>query len=167
MLNIIMNEYSLMTGKNNIIKAIYNYYFNNEFAVLCLIRRICLSKNRFIKNSIIQRVEREYSIKVGTDIIIGKKLKIHHINGIVIGDKVIIGDNCELFQQVTLGQKNGQYPEIGNNVIMYPGCKIIGGIKIGDNTIIAPNSVVIRDVPENAVVSGIPAKIIKMRRDIE
>lgn len=52
---------------------------------------------------------------------------------------------------------------IGNNVDMTIGCKIIGGVTIGDNDIIAPNSVVVKDVPDNAIVSGVPAKIIKIK----
>ena len=87
--------------------------------------------------------------------------EIKSIEGIIIGDRVQIGDNCNIYQHVTLGQKNGQYPIIGNNVTMYPGCVIIGGITVGDNVVVAPNAVVIQDVPADTIVGGIPAHIIK------
>ena len=70
-------------------------------------------------------------------------------------------ENCTVYQQVTIGQKNGEYPVIGNNVTIYPGARILGGITVGDNSIIAPNSVVIHDVSDNDTVAGVPAKSIR------
>ena len=167
MLKYILNEYKAVTGRSSFTRAIYNYCFNNSFAVLCKIRRILSVNNRIIRNMMIQRLERRYSVKIGANIKLGKNFKIHHPAGIVIGDRAVIGDNCEIFHQVTIGHKNNKYPSIGNNVIMYPGCKIIGDIKVGDHAVIAPNTVVIKDVPDGAVVSGVPGRIIKMRTDFE
>lgn len=98
------------------------------------------------------------------------KAKTHfpHPVGIVIGVKVKMGMNCEIYQNVTIGTKetsdfkNGKYPEIGNNVIIYPNSLIIGDIKIGENSIIGAGSVVLNDVPPNSVVAGNPAKFIKI-----
>ena len=92
---------------------------------------------------------------------IGKHFRADHYFGIVIGSGVIIGDYCKMYQQVTIGQKNGKFPQIGNNVTIYPGAKIIGDIKIGNNAIIGTNAVVLNDVPANAVAVGVPARIIK------
>lgn len=96
---------------------------------------------------------------------VGKGLCFMHHSCIVIAGGTIIGDNCSIHQGVTLGRSfsgiNSGCPNIGNNVIIFPGAKIIGNIKIGDNAIIAANAVVIKDVPSGAVVAGIPAKIIK------
>lgn len=72
-----------------------------------------------------------------------------------------IGENCFIHQQVTIGWKNGDYPTIGNNVHIMSGAKVIGEISIGDNTIIGANAVVVTNVPENCVVVGVPAYIIK------
>ena len=74
-----------------------------------------------------------------------------------------IGANCKIFHQVTIGEKNGKAPTIGDNVTIYPGAKIVGGITIGNNAVIGPNSVVVKDVLDNAVVSGIPAVVIKTK----
>jgi serine O-acetyltransferase len=94
----------------------------------------------------------------------GPGLAIHHVGPITINNLVRIGSNCTLQPGVVIGQnKTGEnVPIIGNNVYFSPGAKVFGKVKIGDNVVIAPNSVVIKDVPDNCVVSGVPAKIIKM-----
>jgi serine O-acetyltransferase len=88
----------------------------------------------------------------------------HGPKGIIVNEFSTIGENCKIFHQVTLGEKNGKAPTIGDNVIIYPGAKIVGGITVGNNAVIGPNSVVVKDVPDNAVVSGIPAVVIKMKQ---
>lgn len=72
-----------------------------------------------------------------------------------------IGKNCIIFQQVTVGMKNGEKPIILDNVTITCGAKVLGGITIGNNVIIGANAVVVKDVPDNSVVAGIPAKVIK------
>ncbi|WP_238884687.1 serine O-acetyltransferase [Clostridium sp. YIM B02551] len=88
--------------------------------------------------------------------------------GVVIHKKAVIGDYCVISQQVTIGGRSGikEVPIIGNNVYIGAGAKILGNITIGNNAIIGANSVVIKDVPENAVVAGVPAKIIKFNEKI-
>lgn len=91
-----------------------------------------------------------------------------HPYGIVISSAASIGENCTIFQHVTIGAKNvddgernpDYYPKIGNNVVIYAGATIIGPVKIGDNVVIGANSVVLHDVPANETVVGNPAKII-------
>lgn len=92
---------------------------------------------------------------------IGKGLKINHGIGTVIGARVKIGENCLLHQNITLGDKGGGRPTIGNNVTIYAGAKVLGDISIGDNSIIAANAVVIKSCPENSVLIGLPAKNFK------
>ena len=74
-----------------------------------------------------------------------------------------MGNYCTVNSGVVVGNKgsNDMVPKIGNNVTLSVGCKVIGHIKIGNNVVVAPNSVVIKDVPDNCVVSGVPAIIIK------
>ncbi len=97
------------------------------------------------------------------------KTRFPHPVGIVIGMKVKMGVNCEIYQNVTIGTKdtsdflNGKYPEIGNNVTIYPNSLVIGDIKIGDNSIIGAGSVILKNVPPNSVMAGNPAKLIKHR----
>ena len=89
----------------------------------------------------------------------------HIIGGGIICNCKSIGNYCAINTGVLLGNKNtkDEIPVVGNNVDLTTGTKIIGNISIGDNVIVAPNSVVVHDIPSNVVVSGIPAKIIKYR----
>ncbi|MGG3709334.1 serine O-acetyltransferase [Heyndrickxia coagulans] len=112
----------------------------------------------------------------GADFCIGaqidKGLIIRHPNGIVIGSGTIIGQNCTLLQQVTFGEKYGdgsdilhQYPKVGSNVTISAGAKLIGNVIVGDNVIIGANSVVLKNIPNNSVAVGVPAKVIKQNEE--
>jgi serine O-acetyltransferase len=111
-------------------------------------------------------VLRHYSIRYGIDISrdarIGSGLYIGHFGGIFVSGGVIIGDNCNISQGVTLGQQNrGERtgcPVIGNNVYIAPGAKIIGRLKIGDFAAVGANAVVVNDVAPHTSVGGIPAR---------
>lgn len=83
--------------------------------------------------------------------------------GVVLHTRCVIGNNCIIGTNVTIGGKNGALnpPVIGNNVYIATGAKVLGNIIIEDNVVIGANAVVVRDVPRNAVVAGVPAKIIK------
>ncbi len=113
-------------------------------------------------------LHRHYSIKYGIsispDMHIESGLYIGHYGGIVINKDVSIGKNCNISQEVTIGQVNRGIrkgcPTIGDNVYIAPGVKIIGRIKIGSNVAIGANCVVTKDIPDNAVVVGIPGKVI-------
>lgn len=95
---------------------------------------------------------------------VGPGLYIPHYRGGVYANCKSMGDNCTISSGCVLGNKTGlpDGPTIGNNVEIAIGAKVIGPIHIGDNVVIAPNSVVVKDVPSNSIVSGIPAKIIKV-----
>lgn len=72
-----------------------------------------------------------------------------------------IGKNFHVYQQVTIGFNGNEAPIIGDNVRVYCGAKIIGGIHVGNNVVVGANAVVCKDVPDNVVVGGVPAKVIK------
>jgi len=92
---------------------------------------------------------------------IGAGLFIEHGFSTIIAAKTI-GIDCSVYQQVTVGyDDNGNAPVIGNNVKIYPGAKVIGGVTIGDNVVIGANAVVVKDIPPNCTVVGVPAYIIK------
>ena len=97
---------------------------------------------------------------------IGKRLVIDHGMGIVIGETAEIGDDCLIYHGVTLGgtgkDQGKRHPTIGNNVLISNGAKILGPFKVGDNSRIASNAVVLREVPENATAVGIPAQIVRI-----
>jgi serine O-acetyltransferase len=96
---------------------------------------------------------------------IGKNFFIDHGMGVVIGETAEIGDNVTLYQGVTLGgtslEKVKRHPTLGNNIVVGSGAKILGAFKIGDNSKIGSNSVVVREVPNDSTVVGVPGKIIK------
>jgi serine O-acetyltransferase len=83
--------------------------------------------------------------------------------GVVIHARAVVGRNCIIGQGVTIGGKSGWYevPVIGDNVEISAGARIIGPIRIGNNVIIGANAVVVKDVPDNCVVAGVPARIIE------
>ena len=95
---------------------------------------------------------------------IGKGTKLGHGGiAVVINGRAVIGENCVIGSCVTIGGKSRIYaaPQIGNYVYIATGAKVLGDITIGDNVVIGANSVVVKDVPSNCIVAGIPAKIIK------
>ena len=96
---------------------------------------------------------------------IGKSLFIDHGMGVVIGETTIIGDNVTLYQGVTLGgtgkEKGKRHPTLGNNIVVGTGAKVLGNITIGNNAYIGANAVVIKDVPPNSTVVGVPGRITK------
>lgn len=92
---------------------------------------------------------------------IGKGIMFPHFSCIVINSTAIIGDNCTIFQGVTIGSVRGKgTPVIGDNVVLSPGSKVVGDVKIGSNVFVAPNAVVVKDVEDYSTVAGIPAKTI-------
>ena len=96
---------------------------------------------------------------------IGKRFFIDHGMGVVVGETAIIGDDVLLYQGVTLGgtgiEQGKRHPTVGNNVVIGTGAKVLGNITIGDNSYIGANAVVIKDVPPNSTVVGVPGRITK------
>jgi len=96
---------------------------------------------------------------------IGKRFFIDHGFGVVIGETAVIGNDVLLYQGSTLGGtgivKGKRHPTVGNNVVIGAGAKVLGNIVIGDNSYIGANAVVIKDVPSNSTVVGVPGRITK------
>ena len=97
---------------------------------------------------------------------IGRRFVIDHGMGIVIGETAEIGDDCLIFHGVTLGgtgkESGKRHPTIGNNVLIGTGAKVLGPFRVGDNSRIAANSVVLSEVPDNSTAVGVPAKIVRI-----
>lgn len=168
-LNTIRSEYIVLTKKTRfaLVKGVCMYLNDPKFKIVCKIRRIvnCTPFSRKRKR-LSDKLMLQTGIEIGGGCVIGKALKIEHLSGIVIGKKAVIGDNCTLYHQVTLGKKNGGYPTIGNNVTLYPGAKILGNICVGEGAVIGAGAVVTKDVEPHTVMAGIPARPIK-KRNIE
>lgn len=98
---------------------------------------------------------------------IGKGLFIDHGTGVVIGETTEIGDNCTLYQGVTLGgtgkDVGKRHPTLGNNVMVGAGAKVLGPFKIGDNSKIASNAVVLEEIPPDSTAVGIPARVVRRK----
>ena len=146
------------------VKAVFFHQISNFFykAGFDLIARIISQTVRFFTG-----------IEIHPGAKIGKNLFIDHGMGVVIGETSEIGDNVTIYHAVTLGgsspsiesekQRNEKrHPTIGNDVVIGSGAQIIGPIKVGNNSRVAANAVVVKDVPENATMVGIPAKAVKL-----
>lgn len=112
-----------------------------------------------------QRAARKSGIEIHPGAQIGKGLFIDHGSGVIIGETTIIGDNCTLYQGVTLGgtgkEQGKRHPTLGNNVMVSAGAKVLGSFKVGDNSKIGAGAVVIKEVPDNATVVGVPGRVVK------
>ena len=100
---------------------------------------------------------------------IGRRFFIDHGMGVVIGETTEIGDDVLIYQNVTLGgtgkEKGKRHPTIGSNVVIGTGAKVLGGIVVGDNVKIGAGSVVVKPVPDNSTVVGIPGRVVRMRSE--
>ena len=120
----------------------------------------------FIARAISQWSKMWTGIEIHPGAQIGRRLVIDHGTGIVIGETTQIGDDCLLYQGVTLGgtgaAREKRHPTLGNNVMVGCGAKVLGPFRVGDNVKIAANSVVLREVPDNCTVVGIPGHIVRV-----
>lgn len=144
-------------------------YFAYPGFRFCVLRKICLSYSRFspfglVGRLLFFRVQQKYGFQIPFVTKIGDGFFMGHYGNIVINGKVIIGSNCNIAQGVTIGQTNrGKtkgVPVIGDRVWIGANAVIVGGIRIGNDVLIAPLSYVTEDIPDMAVVAGNPAKIV-------
>ena len=126
----------------------------------------CYKRKLFTLARIISQASRFFTgIEIHPGATIGKGLFIDHGMGVVIGETAEIGDNCLIYQGVTLGgtgkDKGKRHPTLGNNVMVGAGAKVLGPFKVGDNVKIAANAVVLEEIPPNCTAVGVPARIIQ------
>ena len=146
------------------VKAVFFHQISNFFykAGFDLVARIISQTVRFFTG-----------IEIHPGAKLGKNLFIDHGMGVVIGETSEVGDNVTIYHAVTLGgsspsidsekqRHEKRHPTIGHDVVIGSGAQIIGPIKVGNNARIAANAVVVKDVPENATMVGIPAKAVKL-----
>lgn len=122
-------------------------------------------KMYFIARLISQRCVRKTNIEIHPGAQIGRRFFIDHGTGVVIGETAVIGDDCTIYQGVTLGgtgkDKGKRHPTLGNNVMVGAGAKVLGPFKVGDNSNIAAGSVVLSEIPENSTAVGSPARVVR------
>ena len=124
-----------------------------------------LKGHSFRARYISQKAARKTGIEIHPGATIGRRLVIDHGTGIVIGETTEIGDDVLIYQGVTLGGTGNdvgkRHPTIGNRVMIRAGSKVLGPIKIGDDSRVAAGAVVLKDVPPNSTVVGVPAHIVR------
>ncbi|MDD6260628.1 MAG: serine O-acetyltransferase [Clostridiales bacterium] len=129
--------------------------------------KLYLGKKYFPARAVSQFAKFITGIEIHPGATIGKGLVIDHGSGVVIGETAEIGDNCTLYQGVTLGgtgkDTGKRHPTLGNNVMVGAGAKVLGPFRIGDNSKIAAGAVVLSEIPANSTAVGIPARVV--RRD--
>ena len=131
------------------------------------IAHACYKHNlKFLARAISQWSRFWTGIEIHPGAQIGRRFVIDHGMGIVIGETAEIGDDCLLYQCVTLGgtgkDKGKRHPTLGNNVLVGSGAKVLGPFTVGDNARIAAGAVVLSEVPANATAVGVPARIVRM-----
>ena len=121
-------------------------------------------KMKFIARLISQNARFLTGVEIHPAAQIGRGLLIDHGAGVVIGETAVVGDNCTIYQGVTLGgtgkDVGKRHPTIGNNVMIGSGAKVLGPFKVGDNAKIAAGAVVLNEVPADSTAVGVPARII-------
>ena len=159
---LILSDLYRHTGHKSIAAFVKTYYRVPGFNFMVWLRIRSVVKSKLVGYILFQK-----RIRFGMDIqtmCIGEGFYIGHYGTIVVSAEAIIGKNCNISQGVTIGvlntgPKTGA-PLIGDNVYIAPGAKIIGQVRIGNNVAIGANSVVATDVPDNAVVVGLPARVV-------
>ncbi|WP_340081626.1 serine acetyltransferase [Terribacillus sp. FSL K6-0262] len=139
--------------KINLLNIIKLYSVNISYRICVNYRIQCFFRDKqCIKLAVMLKNRNyiKYGVEIGINTVIGENLRIHHPTGIVIGDRAMIGDRFEIYQGVTLGQRNGRYPTILNDVTIYPQSLILGDVKLGNYCIVAANSLVLKNLDDNS-----------------
>ncbi len=122
-------------------------------------------KRFFLARWVSQHARRRTGIEIHPAAKIGRGVFIDHGMGVVIGETAEVGDNCVIYQGVTLGgtgkDRGKRHPTLGNNVMVGAGAKILGPFRVGDNAKIAANAVVLEEIPPDSTAVGVPAKIVR------
>ena len=168
----IKEEIRIIRERDPAIKSNMEVFLYPSFKVILSYRvahRLYCAGHFFWARWVSQRAARKTGIEIHPGAQIGKGLFIDHGSGVIIGETTIIGDNVTLYQGVTLGgtgkEQGKRHPTLGDNVMVSAGAKILGSFKIGDNCKIGAGSVVLKEVPPNCTVVGVPGRIVKSAND--
>ena len=168
MISYVKQEIEEIRERDPAIKSNMEVFLYPSFKVILSYRvahKLYLKKHYFWARWISQRAARKTGIEIHPGATIGKGLFIDHGTGVIIGETTIIGDNVTLYQGVTLGgtgkEQGKRHPTLGDNVMVSAGAKVLGSFKIGENSKIGAGSVVLKEVPANCTVVGVPGRIVK------
>lgn len=164
----IKEEVQVIQERDPAIKSSMEVLLYPSFQVMLRYRiahKLYLKKHYFLARWISQKAARKTGIEIHPGATIGKGLFIDHGSGVIIGETAIIGDNVTLYQGVTLGgtgkETGKRHPTLEDNVMVSAGAKILGSFTIGENSKIGAGSVVLKPVPANCTVVGVPGRIVK------
>jgi serine O-acetyltransferase len=169
---LVLSDLYRLSGKASLGRLIRNVLFGEAIKYIFWMRTCWYTRgNPLLKYSLypfallmLNHYKYKFGINISISTEIGSGFYIGHFSGIIVYPLCKIGKNCNLSQGVTLGKtnrgKNSGYPMLGDNVYIAPGAKVIGAVRVGNNVAIGANCVVTKDVPDNAVVVGIPGKVI-------
>ena len=164
----VKEEIDIIKDRDPAIKSSWEVFLYPSFKAILRYRvahKLYLKKHYFLARWISQKTARKTGIEIHPGATIGKGLFIDHGHGVVIGETAILGDNVTLYQGVTLGgtgkEQGKRHPTIGDNVMISAGAKVLGSFTIGANSKIGAGSVVLKEVPPNSTVVGIPGKVVE------
>ncbi len=173
MIRYIREEFRVITERDPAIKTPMEVLLYPSFRAILsyrLAHRWYLKGHYFWARWLSQRTVRKTGIEIHPGATIGRGLFIDHGSGVIIGETTIIGDNVTLYQGVTLGgtgkERGKRHPTLEDNVMVSAGAKILGSFTIGENSKIGAGSVVLKEVPPNCTVVGVPGRIVK-RGDVK
>ena len=169
LISYIKEEIAVVRERDPAIKSNREVLLYPSFRVILNYRvahRLYLKKHYFLARWISQRAVRKTGIEIHPGATIGKGLFIDHGSGVIIGETAVLGNNVTLYQGVTLGgtgkERGKRHPTLEDNVMVSAGAKVLGSFTVGKNSKIGAGSVVIKEVPPNCTVVGIPGRIVRM-----
>ncbi len=164
----IKEEFKVIKERDPAVKSMMEVFLYPSFKAkrsYKLAHKLYKRKHYFLARWISQRSARKTGIEIHPGAKIGKGFFIDHGHGVIIGETAIIGDNVTLYQGVTLGgtgkEKGKRHPTIEDNVMISAGAKVLGSFTVGANSKIGAGSVVLREVPPNSTVVGVPGRVVK------
>ena len=169
MISYIKEEIQVIRERDPAIKSNMEVFLYPSFKAILryrLAHKLYLKKHYFLARWISQRAARKTGIEIHPGATIGKGLFIDHGSGVIIGETAELGDNITLYQGVTLGgtgkEQGKRHPTLRDNVMVSAGAKVLGSFTIGENSKIGAGSVVLKEVPPNCTVVGVPGRVVKM-----
>lgn len=169
MISYIKEEIQVIRERDPAIKSNMEVFLYPSFKAILRYRvahKLYLKKHYFLARWVSQRAVRKTGIEIHPGATIGRGLFIDHGSGVIIGETAELGDNVTLYQGVTLGgtgkEQGKRHPTLRDNVMVSAGAKVLGSFTIGENSKIGAGSVVLKEVPPNCTVVGVPGRIVKM-----
>ncbi|MDO4474978.1 MAG: serine O-acetyltransferase EpsC [Eubacteriales bacterium] len=173
MISYIKEEIGVIRERDPAIKSNLEVFLYPSFKVILsyrLAHKLYMRKHYFLARWISQRAARKTGIEIHPGAKIGKGLFIDHGSGVIIGETAELGNNVTLYQGVTLGgtgkEHGKRHPTLKDNVMVSAGAKVLGSFTIGENSKIGAGSVVLKEVPADCTVVGVPGRIVRKNNKV-